>query len=439
MKRISSLLIKVGAPLLVIVISIGAASRLVKSKPQAKRADRNLSAPLVEVLPASLGSQAITLEASGTVRPAQLLTVQPQVSGAIIDHHPNLVRGGLIAEGEVLLTIDARDYELAVERQQAQVTRARLDLRVESGRQAIAEQEWEVMAEELVMMERADESLAKREPQVEAARAGVQAARGAVETAQLNLDRTRIASPFNAVVREEAVEVGQVIGPGYRLATLAGTDVAWVEVSVPVDALAWLEIPGHNIDEDEEGSSAKVIQKTASGITIEREGSVLRLLRELDPRGRMARLIVQVDDPMELSLDVDERRLPLLTGAFVTVNIEGTEIDDVVSIPRSALREGRQVWVSTPDKQLNIREVTVVWRERARVFISEGLLEGDNVVTSPLPAPVEGMALRIETRADEGGAEEGNSEGDVSDDGDADAESDASDEGDVGPESEEAP
>ena len=112
MKRISSLLIKVGAPTpshrhldwrSQSFGEVEAASKACGSK--------TLSAPLVEV-PASLGSQAITLEASGTVRPAQLLTVQPQVSGAIIDHHPNLVRGGLIAEGEVLLTIDARDYGL---------------------------------------------------------------------------------------------------------------------------------------------------------------------------------------------------------------------------------------------------------------------------------------------------------------------------------------
>jgi multidrug efflux pump subunit AcrA (membrane-fusion protein) len=222
MNRPLNLAVRVIAPLVVVGLALGVANRFVQSKPQAQRAERRVSAPLVEVMPAILGPQTLTVEAMGTVRPAHLLVVQPQVSGAIIDHHPALVPGGLIAEGETLVTIDARDYELAVERQQAQVARARLDLRVENGRQAIAEQEWDSMAQELVMMDRADESLARREPQVAAARAGVKSAVGAVEMAQLSLDRTRISAPFNAVVREEAVEVGQIVGPGFRLATLAG-------------------------------------------------------------------------------------------------------------------------------------------------------------------------------------------------------------------------
>jgi multidrug efflux system membrane fusion protein len=140
-----------------------------------------------------------------------------------------------------------------------------------------------------------------------------------------------------------------------------------------------------------------VAQKTASGATIERKGRLLRLLRDLDPRGRMARLIVQIDDPMELAKEVDARRLPLLTGAFVSVKLQGTVLEDVVAVPREALRDGRYVWVLTEDKRLAIREVQVVWRERSRVLISQGLTEGEHVILSPLGAPVAGMALRSET------------------------------------------
>ncbi len=443
MKRIIPILTRVVAPLVVLALALGAATQLVRSKPKAERAERALSAPLVEVIVASLESQTLQINATGTMRPAQLLVVQPQVSGAIIDHHPSMVPGGLIDEGEILLTIDARDYELAIERQRAQVARARLDLRVENGRQAIAEQEWDSMASELVMLDSADESLAKREPQVEAARAGVQAARGALETAQLSLDRTRIIAPFNAVVREEAVELGQVVGPGYRLATLVGTDLAWVEVSVSVSALANLAIPGHNVAEDEEGSSATIEQKMASGASIKREGKVIRLLRELDPRGRMARLIVQVEDPMELSLEAEERQLPLLTGAFVAVRIEGKELGDVVALPREALRDGRYAWVSTADNTLAIREVKVAWREREHVLITEGLFEGDNVIVSPLAAPVEGMSLRVAERgATEGASAEASEDASDADalgaDAD-DAEGEASTSEAIGPDVEDAP
>ena len=440
MNRMVSVLVRVIAPLVILAISLGVAASFVSSKPKADRAQRPASAPLVEVTSVSPSAQTLTVSAMGTVRPAHLLVVQPQVSGAVIDHHPELVPGGLIAEGEILVTIDDRDYTLAVERQQAQVTRARLDLRVENGRQAIAEQEWEAMAKELVMMERADESLARREPQVEAARAGVQAARGAVESAQLNLDRTRIQAPFNAVVREEAVEIGQVVGPGYRLATLVGTDAAWVEVSVPVDALARLRIPGHNVSDEMEGSEATLSQTTGAGASIKRQGRVLRLLRELDPRGRMARVIVQIDDPMELALDAEERGLPLLSGAFVSVHIEGTEIEDVVMVPRAALREGRYIWVNSPENTLEIREVQVLWRGRKEIYINEGLGEGDQVIVSPLAAPVEGMALRTQQGSLAQLGDPARQEGDAEGDADGDAEGDAEgSELEVGPDVEATP
>jgi len=396
MSRVGTFVLRVVAPVVVVGLATAFAAQLVRSKPKPSRAERPISAPLVEVMEVTTAQVTLSLDAMGAVRPARVLIVQPQVSGAIVDHHPALVPGGLIHEGDGLVTIDERDYQLAIDRQQAQVARARLDLRVESGRQTIASREWETLSEELTSSVQADEQLARREPQVQAARAGVQSARGAVRTAQLNLDRTRIFAPFNAVVREEGVEVGQVVGPGYRLATLVGTDAAWVEVSVPVDALARLVVPGHNAGQDAPGSATTVTQKTASGTTIVREGRVVRMLRDLDPLGRMARVIVEISDPMDLTREPSERRLPLLVGAFVAVQIQGSVLSDVVAIPREALRDGDVVWVSTSDGTLAIRTVAIAWRERTRVLVDSGLQEGDRVILSPLAAPVSGMTVRTE-------------------------------------------
>ncbi|MDP6944030.1 MAG: efflux RND transporter periplasmic adaptor subunit [Myxococcota bacterium] len=417
MSRLGGIALRVIAPLLVVGLASAFAVQLVRSKPKPPRAARSTSAPLVEVMEVVVTPETMLVDAMGTVRPSRLLVVQPQVSGAIIDHHAALVPGGLIASDEVLVTIDGRDYELLVQRQEAQVARARLELRIENGRQAIAEREWETLAPELELTDGADEALARREPQVAAAEAAFQAAEDAVHSAQLNLDRTEIAAPFNAVVREEAVEVGQVVGPGYPLATLVGTDAAWIEVALPVDALTGLVVPGHNADVDDDGSDVVVIQKTTSGAAIEREGQIVRLLRDLDPLGRMARLIVEVVDPMDLDRDVTERRLPLLVGAFVGVRIQGTELEEVVAIPRQAMREGEVVWVSDADDNLELRPITVAWREQTRVLVSEGLEEGDRVILSPLAAPVAGMALRVQVL--EPPAEAEPADGDVSSDADA--------------------
>ena len=119
------------------------------------------------------------------------------------------------------------------------------------------------------------------------------------------------------------------------------------------------------------------------------------MLSDLDPLGRMARVVVEVMDPLELGRPPSERRLPLLVGAFVSVRLVGTTLDDVVAVPREAIREGDSVWVATRDDTLEIRPVIITWRERTRVLVVRGLADAERIISSPLSAPVEGMALRF--------------------------------------------
>jgi hypothetical protein len=67
---------------------------------------------------------------------------------------------------------------------------------------------------------------------------------------------------------------------------------------------------------------------------------------------------------------------------------------DVVTVPRTALREGREVWVMTEKDTLAIRPVALAWTGEDRVLVSAGLADGERLVVSELQAPVEGMALR---------------------------------------------
>jgi multidrug efflux pump subunit AcrA (membrane-fusion protein) len=151
---------------------------------------------------------------------------------------------------------------------------------------------------------------------------------------------------------------------------------------------------------------------------------------DLDPMGRMARVLVEIEDPLGLATKVDtavgeraasaEDGLPLLIGAFVKVEIAGREVADAVEIPREALRGGDTVYVMAgkrvdlPDQLdgllgwaepgdvdemlthyiLETREVSVVWRLPESIIIDKGLGEGDLVITSPVPSPIEGMTLR---------------------------------------------
>jgi hypothetical protein len=120
----------------------------------------------------------------------------------------------------------------------------------------------------------------------------------------------------------------------------------------------------------------------------------VRLLGDLDPAGRMARLLIEIDDPLALRGET-ESGAPLLLGAYVEVVIEGRELDNVVELPREALHDDDTVHLVGSGDKLVVRQVEVVWRQQDHVLVGKGLAAGDRVIVSPLSAPMEGMKIKI--------------------------------------------
>jgi hypothetical protein len=106
-----------------------------------------------------------------------------------------------------------------------------------------------------------------------------------------------------------------------------------------------------------------------------------------------------VDDPLQLK-NKTAGKPKLFIGSYVRVEIEGQELDSVISLDRSVLRDGDHVWIMDPDNRLEIRQVEVAFRSRDQVLITGGVQAGERLVVSSLAAPVQGMALR--TRDAEG-------------------------------------
>jgi hypothetical protein len=109
----------------------------------------------------------------------------------------------------------------------------------------------------------------------------------------------------------------------------------------------------------------------------------------------MARLLIEVDDPLDLRIKKKKRPM-LLLGEYVRVLIEGEELHDVYRIPRSALHNDSEVWIVDEESRLAIRPVETIWRDEDSVLLQDGFKQGERLVVSGLAAPVAGMAVRIE-------------------------------------------
>jgi RND family efflux transporter MFP subunit len=381
--------LKIIVQLLFVVIVIGAGvaafAYFKKTAPRTQRRPRVPMAPLVETMVLTREAHAVTISAMGEVVPAEEMTLKSRVSGQVVTLQPEFTVGGLLKKGQEILRVDDSDYRLAVAQAESTVVDSKYALSLEQGRQAVAQREWSLLNGKATG---ADADLALRKPHLEKAKADLAASQAALEKARLDLARTHITAPFNAMVRSREVATGSQIGTQEALAELVGTDRFWVEVSLPVDRLNWIRIPRQAA---EKGATATVRYGTGHKI----KGEVVRLLGDLTTEGRMARVLVAVEDPLGLKAE-NRERAHLLIGEYVRVEIEGRHLADVITLPRSALHDGNLVWLVTSENTLSIREVTPVWRDEESIVVQEGLSKGDRLITSALPAPVDGMPLKVE-------------------------------------------
>ena len=374
-------------PVAILALSLTLAAWLLGSGPTAERQPRPRQARLVEVTPVAVSSERASVAAMGVVVAAREIAIEPEVMGRVVEVSPEFAPGGRFAQGEVMLRVDPRDYELALRQRESDLARARATLQLEEGNQSIARREFEILGESI---RDEDRDLVLRKPQLDSVRAEVAAAEAALAEARLHLARATVRAPFDALVRARSVELGARIAPGTPVATLVATDTYWVELALPVSQLRFVALPRAT---GEPGAAVRLFDASAWGAGAERTGRVVRLLGDLEPEGRMARLLVEVSDP--LAMLPENAGLPtLLVGAYVRAEIEGAALDGVVALDRALLRDGDRVWVMNDQGELEIRAVEIAFRGSERVLVSAGLAAGERIVRSDLSAPVEGMPLR---------------------------------------------
>jgi RND family efflux transporter MFP subunit len=347
------------------------APRIEKQRPQATEV-------VVETIAVQNADAEIVIQGMGTVVASREVTLKARVSGDVIRISPQFVPGGLILQGDEILRLDPDDYEVALAKARSALDDAKADQRIEQGSQTIAREEFRLLSET------ADDTvlptdLALRKPQLQQAQAAVASAEADLRKAKLDLKRTVVTAPFNAMITERSVNMGTYVNTQESLVTLVDTDEYWIEVAIPVDQLKHLDLAT--------GCAALIRTQAAEG---KRTGRAIRSTGSLSDTSRMATVIVAVSDP--LGLDAGGQAQPLVLGDYVSVEIQGRPMTSVLELPRAALRDGDTVWVYA-DGRLEIRSVTLAWKAGDRVLINGGVASGEQIIVSDLSFPVRGMKL----------------------------------------------
>lgn len=366
-------------PLGVLVAGLGAGAVVYTSKPPVEEEPPEIKPRAVNTMAVAVSSVSMVVESQGTVEAKEMVSLVPQVSGALTWVSDKFVNGGMFSAGEKILEIDPRDYELAVISAEARVADARQQLETIRAQAEQAESEWK-------LLERGTPTaLALRKPQLAGAEANLKSAEAELLKARLMLERTVITAPFNGILTQQLVDRGQYVAAGTTLAEIASADDMEIRLSLPEREVA-------KLDQDKmrrEGLEVRLASLSGSPEQVW-EGRVVRAEGKIDPRTRNSVFVARLTGTQLVARDATSR---LTIGQFVRAEIEGRDFNSVYELPRVALHNGDSVYVVDTDNRLRERKVTLLDINDDNILVAEGLDEGEVVTVSPITSGVEGIEV----------------------------------------------
>ena len=353
--------------------------------------DKTPPVMLVDVMRAHATNERITVQAQGSVTPRTQTTLISEVSGLITEVSPAFVAGGFFSKGDVLVRIDERNYRAEVKRAQASVRAAETNVTREAGLADYAKEDWE-RAQSVLKSSKAASDLAMRKPQLAEALAGLDFAKADLEKRQGDLDRTVIRAPYDGLVREKQADIGQFVNGGSPLAITFAVDFAEIRLPLPDRQLPYLNL---NERELAEGRGPLVMLSADLGGQVNQwQGRIVRTEGVFDARSRVLYLVAQIDDPY--NRHSAKWAHPLRMGTFVEAAIEGEQLDNVIRLPRTALRRDNTIWTVADDDTLKSVTVEVVRADEQSVLIQSGLASGQLICLTVPENPLSGTPVRYQ-------------------------------------------
>jgi len=343
-------------------------------------------ASTVGVATAERASIAVTLDALGTVTPLATVKVRPQVSGVL--EKVLFKEGQMVRAGELLATIDARQFELALA--QATGQRQRDTAQLESAKVTLARFQT-LLGQDSIARQEVDSQTAL----VKQLEGTVMVNSAAVGVAQLNLSYTRITAPISGRVGLRTVDVGNTVSSS------DANGVAVITQVTPMDVV--FAIPQDRVS-DVLNASGKKNQPDMAVVALD------RMRTGVLGNGTFASLDNQIDTTtgtVKAKARFANADSALFANQFVNIQLRIKSIDNAVVVPVTAVRLGGSgdfVFVLNPaERTVSIRPVVRGQATGEKMVISSGLKVGEQVITEGADRLKEGSRVSLAGDAPRGG------------------------------------
>ena len=327
--------------------------------------------PLVTVSEAKAVDVPVYIDEIGKAVASESVTVQPQVTGMLISK--KFVDGADVKKGDLLFEIDARPFVAALDQAKANLLQAQAALQY-------AQSDYNRYQNLKGTPAVSEEEIEQKENTVEVNAATVKAAAAAVETAQVNLDYCRIASPIDGLTGTRLVDPGNVVdtqGP------TGGTNLVVIQKLDPIYA-------DFTIDEAQLTQVQRYMSRGTLTVKVElpqdTPAAAGPTTQPFQPRaGQLIFLDNAVQDgtgtiKLRAELPNEDRRM--WPGQFVNVRLVLTVAKSVL-IPNEATQisqQGSFVYVLKSDNTVDQRVIVLGQRQGSQVVVEKGLSAGETIV-----------------------------------------------------------
>ena len=383
--------LKVILPIMVLLLAVAGAYALIATRPVLEPEKPTNNIPLVTVIEAKPETLRLNVQSQGIVKPRHELDLTAEVAGKVTFLHSDFVAGGFFNKDELLVRLDARNYDAAIVQAQAQIAEAKRLLATEQAQAEQARTEWQALGSGQ------PSALVMREPQLAEARAKLKAAESVLAQATNQRSRCELRAPFTGRFYNKAIALGQVITTGEKLARLYATDVTEIRLPIALEQLAYLDI---SLNEKPQQPVAVTLSAMVAGTAQTWQARIVRTEGVVDESTGVLYLVAEVSQPKPAKFSKphgSEDSAPLLNGLFVEANIQGRELNDIFALPQLAINAAQTVLIVDKDSHLHSRHLNVLRTEDNRVLIQQGLQAGERIITSGIDLPIEGMSVQVDS------------------------------------------
>ncbi len=376
----------------VIVGAIVVVLALEALKPETEKEETKNPPLVVRTANAELKEQTVFATFQGEVRAKTDIDLVTQVTGKVMSVSDAFIEGGEFKAGEVLVQIDDADYLVALKSAEASVASAQVEVEVEQATAVNRAREWRDLQGKPI--EQANPLLLNK-PQIDRAKARLGAAKAELAAAKLNHDRTKISAPFDGRIMSKSAELGQFMSRGGSVGRVFAT--AAMEIRIPMTDVQISELGlklGYSAQKEGSEGLPATVSTTFGDEKQVWVGAVRSVDASVDNQTRLLFATVVVDEPFKQGID---QSMPLVPGLFVDVELASPQKIVGLELPRTALRNGNQVYAYNND-ELAFKSVKVIYTSEEKIIVAQSdsdVSVDERIIVSSVPGAYEGMPVKL--------------------------------------------